>query len=166
MLVASGATYVASGQIALAAFCRHLALPPHGLLVGLLLVGPPRVVFALTLVVGALALVDPLLLEVAGPLLGVMRKLPTPVGRALALKRLDRLDRLDRLRIIGTVVLLFAVHPGAIGFVTGLAVVQLALFAVAAVLVVIEQPLFAVELPLLGVTVTTLAHYSVFLRTM
>ncbi len=41
--------------------------------------------FALALVVSALALVDLFLLEVAGPLLGIVRKLPTPLRRALAL---------------------------------------------------------------------------------
>lgn len=132
-----------------------------GLLVVALIVAPPPVVFALVLVVGALALVDSFLLEVPGPLLGVMGKLPTPVRRALALVRLDRLDRLDRLRIISPDTRLFAVHPGAVGVVAGLAVVELALFAVATALVVVEQTLFAIELPLLCVAVATLAHYSV-----
>src|SRR5690349_11559578 len=62
VLVASASAYVANVRRPRAAFCRHLTLQPHGLLVGPLLVGPPPVVFALALVVFALALVDSLLL--------------------------------------------------------------------------------------------------------
>lgn len=85
MLVAGGAAYVAIARRLVAPFRRHLTLPPHGRLVGSLLVGPPRVVFALALVVCALALVDLFLLDVAGSLLGIVRELPAPVRRALTL---------------------------------------------------------------------------------
>jgi len=131
-----------------------LAPAADGLLVVLLVAGPAVVVFALALVVFALALVDLFLLEVAGTLLGIMGKLPTPMRRALALNRLNRL-------IVTPVTQLFAVHPGAVGVVAGLAVVELALLAVATGLLAVEQALVAVELPLLCVTVANLAHRSV-----
>jgi hypothetical protein len=115
------------------------------------------IVFALVLVVLALAPVYPFLLELAGLLLGVMRELPAPLRRALALKIFNRFNRF----IVTAVTLLFAVRPGTVGVVACLPVVELALFAVATSLVGVEQGLVAVELPLLCVTVANLAHRSV-----
>jgi hypothetical protein len=86
VLVASAPAYVAGVRRLVPPFRLQLALQPHGLLVGSLLAGPPLVVFALALVVSPLARVDFFLLEVASPLLSVVRELPAPLRPALALE--------------------------------------------------------------------------------
>jgi hypothetical protein len=110
------------------------------------------IVFALALVELSLALVDLFLVEIASPLLGIVRKLSAAMGRALALKPLGV--------TVTPFTPLFAVHPGAVGVVAGLPVVELALVAVATVLFRVELSLAAVKLPLLRVTVPNLAHHQ------